>query len=240
MDNKPILEFKGINKRFGQKQVLRGLSLKIFKKDCFALVGRSGAGKSTLMKILIGFYKPDSGKVIYDGEDISGDLNKLRKIIGFTTQENSFYEELSVIENMKYYSRLYELNKKDEELTSILRAVGLDNAKDIMAGRISGGMKRRLDFAISLIHDPEILILDEPTTGLDPILVEAFWEIIQDIRKKGKTIIVTSHIFEELEKNCNQIGILEKGKFSVVDSISSLKRRCKTDSLAKAFKKVIG
>jgi len=148
----------------------------------------------------------------------------LRKIVGLTTQENSFYDKLSVYENMRYYSNLYRVEKTDKELgehiKSVLKSVELDNAINMIAENLSGGMKRRLDFAISILHEPELLILDEPTTGLDPILVKQFWEIVRKVSKQGKTIVVISHIFEEIKENCSKACILSKGRSHVINITS--------------------
>jgi len=237
----PILEFRNINKSFKDKTVLKDLDLSVYSKDILALAGKSGSGKSTLMKVMIGFYKPDSGSIIYKGKNITDNVNELRKVVGFTTQENSFYENLTLIENLRYYAKLYDIHKKDlnSYLSSILKSVELYNSKDVLAGKVSGGMKRRLDFAISLVHEPDILVLDEPTTGLDPLLVKSFWDIIKKFRDKGKTIIVTSHIFEELDENCKRICVLDKGSFTEVGEIDKIKSKYNAAKLSEAFEKIV-
>jgi ABC-2 type transport system ATP-binding protein len=216
-----LIEFSDVSKSFNKKKILNDISFKIDKGDIFGLLGRSGSGKTTLLKILLGTYRPDSGEVTFRNRDITGDSFYLRKIIGLTTQENSFYDKLSVYENMRYYSSLYDISLSKKELDmrikNILKEVELESSLNTMAERLSGGMKRRLDFAISLIHDPELLILDEPTTGLDPILVKQFWEIIKKFSKNGKTILVISHIFPEIKENCNRAGILNKGKIKLIN-----------------------
>jgi len=215
MKKEVVIEFSGVSKAFGKKQVLRGINLKIIEGEIFAILGRSGSGKSTLMNTLLGIYRPDKGKVFFEGKEITQDSQILRKVVGLTTQENSFYDKLSVYENMRYYANLYEVKKRGRELREhiqgILKSVELDKSAGVLGGRLSGGMKRRLDFAISMIHEPKILILDEPTTGLDPLLVGQFWDIIRKTAKSGKTIIVISHIFREIEQNCDRACILDKG-----------------------------
>ncbi|MBT3408499.1 ABC transporter ATP-binding protein [archaeon] len=215
-----IIEFKDITKAFGSKKILDNVNLKISKGDIFGIIGPSGSGKSTLMKVLMGIYKPTSGSIYFKEKEVLKDSNFLLKVTGLTTQENSFYYKLTVKENMHYYANLnsVQMNKKDLDvhINKILRSVNLYDSKDKLAQNISGGMKRRLDFAISLVHNPELLILDEPTTGLDPKLVDQFWKIIKEVSKEGKTIIVISHIFSELEKNCNKAGILYNGKIKSV------------------------
>lgn len=216
-----LIEFSGICKSFSGKKILDSISLKIEKGDIFGLLGRSGSGKSTLLNILLGIYRPDSGKITFKDRDITYDSSYLRKIVGLTTQDNSFYEKLTVYENMSYYANLYNIGKNNNELrkhiNSILDSVSLSESANTIAEKLSGGMKRRLDFAVSIVHDPELLILDEPTTGLDPILVGQFWEIVQKVSKTGKTVIVISHIFPEIKENCNKACILNKGKIHMLE-----------------------
>ncbi len=219
----PVIEFRGVSKRFGKKRVLEDISLAIRQGEILAVIGRSGSGKSTLMKIFLGIYRPDRGRVFYDGQDITGKPGELKTLVGLTTQENSFYDRLTVYENMVYYGNLFGVylppKGMKEAIFSILNDVELDREAGSIAGNLSGGMKRRLDFAISMIHDPKVLILDEPTTGLDPILVEQFWSIIRKVAKKGKTIIVISHIFPEIEANCHRACILNKGRIGRIVNI---------------------
>lgn len=234
----PVIEFRGVSKRFGRKTVLDDISLSIRQGELFAIIGRSGSGKSTLMKIFLGIHKPNKGHVLFEGKDITDRSNGLKTLVGLTTQENSFYDKLSVYENMVYYGNLFGVNlprkAMKEAILSILKDVELDHDLKTLAGNLSGGMKRRLDFAISMIHDPKILILDEPTTGLDPILVEQFWKIIKRVAKKGKTILVISHIFPELEANCNRACILHKGKIKKIVEIKE------GTSLSEIFRKEAG
>ena len=232
-----IIEFKDITKAFGSKKILDNVNLKISKGDIFGIIGPSGSGKSTLMKVLMGIYKPTSGSIYFKEKEVLKDSNFLLKVTGLTTQENSFYYKLTVKENMHYYANLnsVQMNKKDLDvhINKILRSVNLYDSKDKLAQNISGGMKRRLDFAISLVHNPELLILDEPTTGLDPKLVDQFWKIIKEVSKEGKTIIVISHIFSELEKNCNKAGILYNGKIKSVTAKRGVDLRKEFDRVVK-------
>jgi ABC-2 type transport system ATP-binding protein len=218
-----LIELKGISKRFGKKKVLKELDLSIEQGEIFGLIGRSGCGKSTLMKILLGVYRQDRGTITLEGHKNPKDI---RSLIGYTTQENSFYDKLTIYENMVYYANLYSINKQvlgvplSQHINSILKSVNLAGSKDTIAGRISGGMKRRLDFAISMVHNPKILVLDEPTTGLDPILVADFWKIVKDVKGDGRTIIVSSHIFSELELSCDRVGIMKEGAVSKIIKVT--------------------
>lgn len=204
----PLLSVNNIKKQFGDKKIINDLSLELKKGQITALIGRSGCGKSTLIKILVGFYSKDSGNIKFEGEEITS----TKGIVGYTTQENSFYEKLSLSENMEYYANLYNVIDKSI-INSLLKAVKLNEAKDNLAGNISGGMKRRLDFALSLIHKPKFVILDEPTTGLDPVLVEEFWKIVTDIVKEQNiAVLVTTHILDEVKNHCDYYAIMHKGK----------------------------
>lgn len=211
----PLVEIKEVSKKFGSKIVLDKLSLELYPGEIVGLIGRSGCGKSTLIKILVGYYKADSGRIIFSGKDITRRFGAVKNIVGYTSQENLFYEKLSVYENMVYYSNLYDIGirARKERINYLLRAVDLHNSKDVLAGNISGGMKRRLDFAISLLHNPKLVILDEPTTGLDPVLIENFWDIVAEIVKEQKiTVLVSSHLLSEIKEHCDRAAVMSKGR----------------------------
>lgn len=203
---------KEVKKAFKGNAVLKDITLEAKGSEIIGLVGKSGCGKSTLLKILVGYYKPDSGEIFLNKEKLSGNVLKLRKLVGYTTQENSFYEKLSVIENMRYYANIYNVKNREKRIKYLLQQVELFKHKDKLAENISGGMKRRLDFAISLVHNPSILILDEPTAGLDPLLIDQFWKIVQTVVFKEKKIaVMASHILPEIEKYCTKAAVIEKG-----------------------------
>lgn len=209
------LSIVGVKKIFGEKTVLEDINFNAKENDIVGLIGKSGCGKSTFLKILVGYHKANSGKIVLNGKDMSKDNISLRKLVGYTTQENSFYEKMTVIENMNYYAKIYSVpkNVRKERIKKILTDVGLYEHGFKLAENISGGMKRRLDFAISLVHDPKILVLDEPTVGLDPFLIDQFWKIVQEIVKNGNKIaIISSHILTELENNCTKVIFMNKGK----------------------------
>jgi ABC-2 type transport system ATP-binding protein len=225
IDQGNILQLNNINLEFGGALVLNNINFNIKKGSIFGLIGGSGAGKTTLMRTMIGFYKPTSGKIIVDGDE-SLTQTDLRKIFGFCTQENSFYTELSLIENMRYFGRLQDINKKELEtrIEELLKMVDLWNFKDYKSENISGGMKRRFDLAISLIHNPRLVILDEPTTGLDSILRKKIWMIIKLIQSKGVTVIISSHLLDEIDYLCDTICILKKGSVYGVGTPKQLKQ----------------
>lgn len=232
-----LLQINNLNKSFKDKKVLQSLSLKLRQGDILGLIGKSGCGKSTLFKILVGYYRADAGKIFYKGREITKFPDAIKKIVGYTTQENSFYEKLTVYENMEYYANLFNVSADNlkEHICSILDSVQLLDAKDRLAENISGGMKRRLDFAISLIHNPEILILDEPTTGLDPLLIDQFWGIVMNVVKKGdKAVIISSHILGEVQKYCSRIAVMKDGKINTVID----KKKVRNLNLDKIFREL--
>ena len=221
-----ILELRNVRKIFGKRSVLDGFSLDIREGEILGIVGPSGCGKSTLFKILLGYYTPTTGEVLYKGKDIRRNLHLLRRAIGYTTQDDSFYSKLTVWENMRYYAGLYSVKKPRGELKefidALLEQVELSSAKDRLVENISGGMRRRLNFAISLLHDPDILVLDEPTTGLDPSLVRQFWKVVRRVASTGKTVIITSHIFPEVEEHCDRVAFMKKGKIQKTVDVKEL------------------
>ncbi|MFO8016862.1 MAG: ABC transporter ATP-binding protein [Candidatus Woesearchaeota archaeon] len=215
----PLLSLKSISKSFGKRKVLDSLSFDLLPNDIVGLVGRSGSGKSTLIKILVGYYSPDNGRIMYGKRDITRRFHKVKGIVGYTTQENSFYDKLTVQENMHYYANLYSIpfRKRKDRIKELLQAVRLNGARNVLAGDVSGGMKRRLDFAISLLHEPKVVILDEPTTGLDPVLVTNFWKIVTEIaNKQSITVLVSSHSLSEVKEYCNKAAVLHGGKISMI------------------------
>ena len=232
-----FLTLNNIYKRFGKKTVLEDLSLNMYRGEILGLIGRSGCGKSTLIKILVGYYNADKGHILFNGKDIKSNFEAVKSLVGYTTQENSFYEMLTVKENMSYYANLYGMKRKERKkrIEELLFAVNLHHAKNTLAGDISGGMKRRLDFAISLLHNPQLVILDEPTTGLDPVLVDNFWKIVTSIVKKQKiAVLVSSHLLSEVKNYCTKAAVMADGK---IKTIISIKKSTKLERLFKLHTK---
>jgi ABC-2 type transport system ATP-binding protein len=240
MSKVPLLEFRDIKKRFGKNDILNGVSFAINENEIFGLLGKSGSGKTTLLHILLGLYTPEDGSIFYKGQPITRKNNILKQITGFATQHNSFHLKLTVNENLKYYGKMYGIRGTTltTRITNLLRLMKLTRAKDSLAQNLSGGMKRRLDVAISLIHDPEIIVLDEPTTGLDIVLSNNFWEMIKQVHKAGKTVIVSTHILTAVERNCTNLGLLHEGLFYTSNTLNSFAKKHKTNSLEKIFMKL--
>ncbi|MBI4146691.1 ABC transporter ATP-binding protein [Candidatus Woesearchaeota archaeon] len=214
-----IMQLCDVSLRFGSKHVLSNVNLSINQGTLLGLVGRSGAGKTTLLRVLTGMIAPSSGKVFLPNRA------SLKKMVGFASQEYSFYPQLSVVENLWYFGRMYGLSSRviSSRIKELLVLMQLEEARHRIASKLSGGMKRRLDIALALIHDPPILVLDEPTTGLDVFLQEMVWSLIHRIHALGKTVIISSHDLRELEKWCTELVIVSNGKLIGGQELKSLK-----------------
>jgi len=242
MQRPPILRVQHLTKRFGNLTVLKRVSLDIYEGEIFGLVGASGSGKTTLLRTLIGYLAPEEGdvKFRYDyfvkrkqgkNKPLYASVYKqprlARTLFGFGSQDPSFYKKLTVKENLMYFGSLYDLPRKALESNTdiLLTLMDLKKAEDVLAGDLSGGMGRRLDIACALIHDPEILVLDEPTSDLDPLLRAHIWSLVQKINKKGTTIILASHHLSEVEAFCSRIAIIKDGKIIDVATPARLKTK---------------
>jgi ABC-2 type transport system ATP-binding protein len=223
----PIIEFRSITKSYGDFKVLDNVTLGIEKGIIFGLLGPNGAGKSTLIKILSCQSRPSSGHAYICGLDVVSDKKEVLSIIGVVPQENSFYDELTVNENLMFFGSLYrilpiEIKKRSHKILTLLK---LDEKSNIRANNLSGGMKTRLNIACALIHKPEVLILDEPSVGLDPVSRKALWETIQVVNNEGTTILLTTHYMEEADLLCDRILIMNKGKIVIEGKQDELKKK---------------
>ncbi|MDD5178175.1 MAG: ABC transporter ATP-binding protein [Candidatus Nanoarchaeia archaeon] len=210
-----LIQFKDIFKRYGSNLVLNNLNFGINEGDIFGIIGLSGSGKTTILNTLIGFIRANSGQIIYKDQDISKNKKRIEQIAGFATQSCSFYQKLTVEENLHYFGKLYNMKREDivKRIDELLPLVELQPTKKVLAKNLSTGMQRRLDIACAMIHHPQILILDEPTEDLDPVLRREILRLIRKINiEEGTTIIITSHLLNEIESICSRIAILHKGK----------------------------
>lgn len=221
-----LYDLKGMSKRFGKTLVLDRISFSIDEGELLGIVGMNGSGKTTLLKTLIGYYPPDQGTILYQGLPLHKAKGQLQHDVGFTAQENSFYPSLTVEENLAYYGSLYGLPEhvlKDHVERAIV-FLDLQAYRHKMAHELSGGMQRRLEIACSLIHDPKILILDEPTEDLDPVLRRDILHLIKRINDLGTTVIFTSHLLGDVESLCDRIAILHHGTLVKIGKVEELRR----------------
>jgi len=234
MGKRVVFEVKNVSKSFKENHVLRNISFKAERGEIFGIIGASGSGKTTLLNLMVGFLRPDQGAVLFTHLQGSGQervFNVLEKPLlvnrsyGFAAQQPSFYEKLTVRENMEYFARMYNLGGKTikANVETLLRLMGLKASQYVMAKDLSGGMKRRLDIACAMIHNPSTLILDEPTADLDPVLRNQIWEVVKRINMRGTTVVLSSHHLNELDTLCTRIAIIKDGALVDVDTPAKLK-----------------
>lgn len=215
-----------LTKKFGDFTAVNNLSFSINKGEVFGLLGPNGAGKTTTMSMLSTMLKPSSGKASVNGYDILTDEDNVRKSIGIVFQDQSLDEELTAYENMDFHGRLYRIPKgtRQKKIMELLKLVELDGKKDNIVKTYSGGMRRRLEIARGLLHEPKVLFLDEPTLGLDPQTRNHLWDYIEKLNKeKGISIILTTHYMEEADKLCHRIAIIDRGEIVAMDTSDKLK-----------------
>ncbi len=220
-----IIEIKKISRTFGEFKALNDVSLDIEKGTIFGLLGPNGAGKSTLIKVLSCQMRPTTGSAFISGLDVVSDKKDVLSIIGVVPQENSFYDELTVTENLRYFGSLYGVAVIDIKKRShrVLEMLHLTDKSSSRASTLSGGMKTRLNIACALIHKPEVLILDEPSVGLDPVSRRALWDTIREVNREGTTILITTHYMEEADLLCSRILIMHRGNIIVEGEPEELK-----------------
>jgi len=216
------IQIQSINKSYGNLQALDDINLDIKKGEFFGLLGPNGAGKSTLIGILGGLVKKDSGSVTVLGKDIIKNYRETKKSLGIVPQEITFDPYFTVRETLEMHSGYFGIKNNDQKIDELLAALSLTDKAEIGPRELSGGMKRRLLIAKALVHDPEIIVLDEPTAGVDVELRNSLWEYVINLNNEGKTIILTTHYLEEAEALCDRIAIMNKGKIVKVDSKENL------------------
>ncbi len=210
----PIVETRALCKRFGERTAVGGLDLRVPAGICYGLLGPNGAGKTTTLRMLYGVTRPTSGAASIFGLDITADRRAIRSRLGVTLQENVMIDDLTPEENLRIFGRYHlmsepVLERRLDELIDFLR---LGSHRDLPVRALSGGFKRLLAVALSLINDPELLVLDEPTTGLDPAVRLALWTNVRELRERGTTVLLTTHYMDEAERLCDIVGIVDEGR----------------------------
>jgi ABC-2 type transport system ATP-binding protein len=223
----PLLEVRDLRKRYGNHVALDGVSFTVAAGEVFGLLGPNGAGKTTLMSILAGLRELTSGEVRLNGERLTRARKDLRHLIGIVPQDLAIYNELTARENIRFFGQLYGVNGKalEQRINKVLAAVALADRADARAGTFSGGMKRRLNLGAALVHGPALLLLDEPTTGVDPQSRNHIFEEVRRLNTAGMTIIYTSHYMEEVQALCPRVGIIDHGRLIACDTLPTLLRQ---------------
>ena len=220
-----------VEKRFSSLQALAGVSLQIGEGEFFGLLGPNGAGKTTLISCLAGLVRPDAGRLDVLGHDVVSDYRAARRLLGVVPQELVFDPFFSVRETLRIQSGYFGIRRNDDWIDEILANLDLTGKADVNMRRLSGGMKRRVLVAQALVHKPPVIVLDEPTAGVDVELRQGLWQFIRRLNRDGHTVILTTHYLEEAENLCNRIAMLKAGRIVALDTTANLLRRFSAHSL---------
>ncbi|MBU6487201.1 MAG: ABC transporter ATP-binding protein [Burkholderiales bacterium] len=221
----PAVVAEQVGRRFGAVQAVREVTLAVERGEIFGLVGPDGAGKTTLMRMLAGVLRPDAGRIMLEGIDVAMDPERAKTVLGYMPQRFGLYEDLTVDENAFFYGEIFDVPRERyrKRVAQLLEAAGLAPFKRRLAGQLSGGMKQKLGLVCALIHTPKVLLLDEPTTGVDPVSRRDFWEILYGLRDEGVTIVMSTAYMDEAQR-CGRLALLHEGQVRECATPATLKR----------------
>jgi ABC-2 type transport system ATP-binding protein len=205
------IEVQGLTKSFAARRAVHNLSMTVRRGEIFGFLGPNGSGKTTSIRMLCGLLTPDSGRGTCLGHDILTERDAIKRQVGYMTQRFSFYEDLSIRENLDFVARIYELDRRAARVDEALRRLGLLERQEQLAGTLSGGWKQRMALAACLLHEPQLLLLDEPTAGVDPAARREFWDEIHRLADGGITVLVSTHYMDEAER-CHRLGYIADGE----------------------------
>lgn len=232
------IDIKDLTKKYKDVVAVSNLNIQIKRGEIFSLLGTNGAGKTTTIKILSTLLLPTNGEVKINNLDLIKDKMKIKEIINISPQETAIAPNLTVLENLEFMAGIYQIKNKKEKIDTLIKTFNLEEVLNKKAKNLSGGYQRKLSIAISLINDPQILFLDEPTLGLDVISRKELWKVIKEL--KGKiTIILTTHYMEEANSLSDRVGIMNKGKLIALDTPNELIKKTKTKTFEDAFIKIV-
>ncbi|MBN1682105.1 ABC transporter ATP-binding protein [Candidatus Bathyarchaeota archaeon] len=232
--HEPVI-FSHVYKEYNLNPILQDINLKVPKKEILGIVGPNGAGKTTLFRLIAGILTPNRGNVIVNGIDTIENSNRIREVIGYLPEFPYLYDRLTIQENLEFFSRVFRIKNKKETQKKLLSLVGISNLKNDIVAKLSKGQKQRLSIVCTLIHEPKILLMDEPTAGLDPATSSLIRDIILDLKKNSTTVIINSHNLFEIEKMCDTLAILEHGKIIALDSPLNLKQKLNNNIMEVTF-----
>lgn len=235
--NDIVISVRELSKRFGNFTAVDRISFDVYRGEIFGFLGANGAGKTTAMRMLCGLSYPTSGKGSVAGYDIMREGEQIKRHIGYMSQRFSLYNDLTVWENMRLFAGIYGLNKSQTEQRAIelLERLNFSSERNTLVGSLPLGWKQKLSFTIATIHRPEVVFLDEPTGGVDPITRRQFWEMIYEAAESGTTIFVTTHYMDEAEY-CTRVSIMVDGKVQALDTPTRLKQQFATESMDEVFR----
>lgn len=220
------IEIKDFQKSYGTVEAVRGVSLEVKKGELFGLIGPDGAGKTTLLRAICTLLLPDRGSILVDGLDTTREVARIRSILGYMPQRFSLYQDLSVEQNLRFFADLFQVpdQEREERLEQLYHFSRLGPFKKRLAGALSGGMKQKLALSCALIHTPAILVLDEPTYGVDPVSRQEFWDILRLIRQEGTSILVSTAYMDEADQ-CDRVALFFKGRIAGIGAPETLKNQ---------------
>lgn len=233
------IKAENLTKKFGNFIAVNEITFDVEKGEIFGFLGANGAGKSTAMRMLCGLLKPTSGFATVAGFDVYKETEKIKRRIGYMSQKFSLYDDLTIIENIQFYGGIYGLSKKQiiEKSNVLIEKLKLGDIKNELIASLPLGWKQKLAFSVAIIHEPEIVFLDEPTGGVDPITRRQFWELIYETAARGITVFVTTHYMDEAEY-CNRISIMTTGVIEAMGSPGELKKKYNSESIDDVFVKI--
>lgn len=220
-----MIQTIGLTKEFNGFKAVDNLNLRVEKGDIYGFLGPNGAGKSTTIMMLLGLIPPTRGKIHLLGEELNPRNVALKKKIGVVSENQYFYKEMTAQEYLSFFGELYQVPNKEKRIYGLLEAVGLQGDRNKKIGSYSKGMQQKLAFARALLHDPELLILDEPVANLDPTSIKQLRDLIEEENRAGRTVFVSSHFLSEVERLCKKVAIINQGKLLVEDTMENIKRR---------------
>jgi len=229
-----LLQISHLKKRFGERVAVDDVSFEVPTGETVGLLGPNGAGKTTTLSMLSGISQPDDGTVSFQGQAVNRDANQLKRRVGLVPQDLALYDELSAWANLELFGGLYGMSGAPlaQRAAEALALVGLEDRRGDRVKEFSGGMKRRLNIAGALLHDPELVLLDEPTVGVDPQSRNAIFENLEELKRRGKTLVYTTHYMEEAERLCDRVVIIDHGKVIACDTVRGLYRRLPPSQVA--------
>ena len=239
MKKENVIEAVELTKSFGDFKAVNAISFELKKGEIFGFLGANGAGKTTAIKMLIGISHPTSGKATVAGFDVYTQPESIKKNIGYMSQKFALYDDLTVYENINFFGGIYGLSRAEIKSKSkqLVAELGLEAISNKLVGSLPLGWKQKLSFSVSLLHNPKIVFLDEPTGGVDPITRRQFWEMIYKASSQGVTIFVTTHYMDEAEY-CDRVSIMVEGKIEALDTPKKLKQQFKANSMNDVFLKL--